>query len=108
MDEVALEMLIHRSGGNVCDFIRLFQEATVNAQIAGSPRIDRTAAEEAFWELRRLYDAQLRPALLKILDKVVETNQLTDDPDCDRLLNSVVILDYTDHENWYDVHAVLW
>ena len=108
IDEDALEILIQRSGGHVRDFIRFFRNATVNAQITGSLRIDRAAAEEAFWELRRLYDAQLRPALRKILDQVAETNQLTDDPDCDRLLYSSIILNYTDHENWYDVHAVLW
>lgn len=108
VDEEALEVLIQRSGGNVRDFIRLFRSATVNTQIAGKSRIERPAGEEAFWELRRLYDAQLRPALRKILDRVTETNQLTDDPDCDRLLYSSIILNYTDHENWYDVHAVLW
>jgi len=100
----ALETLIQHSSGHVRDFIRLFREATVAADIAGSPRIDQSAAEEVFWELRRLYDAQLRPTLRKILEQVAETNRLTDDPDCDRLLYSSIILNYTDHENWYDVH----
>jgi hypothetical protein len=108
VDEAALEILIQRSGGNVRDFIRLFRSATVNAQIVDRLWIDEPAAEEAFWELRRLYDAQLRPTLRQILDRVAKTNQLTDDPDCDRLLYSSIILNYTDHENWYDVHAVLW
>jgi hypothetical protein len=108
VDEAAQETLIQRSGGNVRDFIRLFRDAAVSANIASSARIDASAAESAFWELRRLYDAQIRPALRKILDHVAETNQLTDDPDCDLLLYSSIILNYTDHENWYDVHAALW
>lgn len=108
VDEAALETLIRRSGGHVRDFIRLFRSATVAADIAGSARIDQPAAEEAFWELRRQYDAPLRPSLRDILARVAESNQLTDDLDCDRLLYSSIILNYTDRDNWYDVHAVLW
>lgn len=108
LDPTALDMLIKNSGGIMRDLIRMVREATTNAEIAGKGQIDQDAAEKAVVDWRRQYDAQLTPRYRKVLQKVEQTHQRTDDEECDELLQGNFILSYLDGIVWYDVHSILW
>jgi len=103
----ALDDLIRGSGGVMRDLIRLVQDAALNAESEGKDRIDRAASGRALADLRMLYEAQLTPPYRSVLERVRDTNQRTEDRECDELLQGNFVLSYLNDDVWFDVHSIL-
>jgi len=104
----ALDTLIAASGGLMRDLIRLVQDASVQAEIAGLHQVDQPTAHRVVATLRRMYKAQLTPKYEKILEQVRQTHARTEDPECDTLLEGNFVLSYSNDDIWFDVHSILW
>ncbi len=104
----ALDTLISASGGLMRDLIRLMQDACVEAEIAGLQQIEQKIAGNVVAALRRQYEAQLTPKYRQVIEKVRQSQQRTEDEECDVLLAGNFILSYSNQDIWFDVHSILW
>lgn len=104
----ALDVLVKASGGLMRDLIRLVQDATVKAEVAGRARITRAIAQEAVDDLRRWYAGHLTSRYHQELGRVHRAHELSGSVEGEELLRVNMILSYLNRDIWFDAHPILW
>ncbi len=111
IDEDALECAIEMSGGVMHDFIRMVRESAAKAHGNGRNVIKKEDAEMVFFDTRNNYLRFLSKDDLEILKEVKRTHDKIIKKEHENkfrdLLFSLVILEYLNHEVWYDVHPTI-
>ncbi len=107
IDEAALELAARMSAGIPREFIRMLERGFDLADELGRDRLDLPTLNMALGTLRRdlfsfTQDAARRAALVA----VHRTKALQGAEDW-KLLNSLLVVEYTNERPWYDVHPLL-
>lgn len=109
-DEAQLEKIIHMSGGNIRDLLRLLSEVIRRASLTDLP-VSEQVVEDAI--------NQMRVEFLPIADddavwlaKIAETHEASFGamdklPDLTRFFDTHLVLCYRDGPEWYDVHPLI-
>ena len=100
----ALDLLIEMSGGLMRELVSLMNKAVIEAMVQQRPQIDEPIAFEAVYALRRNYAAGLSLPYREELERVHELGRPTGSEICDKLLQNLYILSYSNQELWYAVH----
>lgn len=103
----ALDLLIEMSGGLMREFIRLAQNAELNAVQKKAARIERVHAQDAADALRRDYMAGVTPGLLDELFHVQEKGMPSGSEAGNLALQNHYILTQANRDIWYEVHPVI-
>jgi len=106
-DRASLDLLIEMSGGLMREFVRLVQNASLNALVAKAPRVAVVHAREAVDALQRDYMAGVTPALLDELFHVMEKGLPSGSETGNLALQNHYVLTQTNQEIWYEVHPVI-
>lgn len=109
-DEAQLEKIIHMSGGNLRDLLRLLSEVIRRASLTDLP-VSEQVVEDAI--------NQMRVEFLPIADtdavwlaKIGDTHEASFEtmdklPDLTRFFDTHLVLCYRDGPEWYDVHPLI-
>ncbi len=108
--EGILEKIIMASGGIIRDAIRIIQKCCLICVTEEKPAVDEETANEAIFSVKNEFLRQIRKELY---EKLIEVkNSPTKKPDNDlelqRLLYCLGVLEYTNHDTWYDVHPLAY
>ncbi len=111
IDGDALEYIIEMSAGVIHDFIRMIRESAAKAHGRGRNIMEKEDAEMVFFDVRNNYLRFLSKDDLEILKEVKKTHDKVLRKEHENkfrdLLFSLVILEYLNHEVWYDVHPTI-
>lgn len=103
----ALNLLIKGSGGLLRNLVRLFQNAAMDAQVAGQAAVDMRIARRVLSAERREMQAMLTTAGQAEMEAVVTSQRLSGSDLCDELVYANFILSYINDDIWYDCHPLL-
>ncbi len=104
--------LVHRlittSGGVVRDLLRLVRFACWDAgRRAGGERIDEAAVDFAVRELAVEYERLIQQSDLDRLGEIGRVRFVAGDETLGRLLFNRLVLEYRNHEHWYNLHPLI-
>lgn len=100
--------LIETSGGVVRDLLRLVQFACVDASVQqGTAMIDTRVIDAAIRRLGVEYEYLLQESYLERLVELGRTREFPRDPLAGELLFLRLVLEYRNHESWYDLHPLI-
>lgn len=106
----ALELAITMSGGVFRELNRIMREALDEALYHERAKVTIADVEKGVGEIRSEYRRILIHSQLDILQQVYTTNLIEEIEDKEMvglLLQILAILEYTNGENWFDVHPLL-
>jgi hypothetical protein len=109
-DEAQLENLIHMSGGNIRDLLRLLSEVIRRASSAELP-VSAEVVEDAVNQMRVEF-LPIADADAVWLAQIAETHEASFEimdklPDLTRFFDTHLVLCYRDGPEWYDVHPLI-
>jgi len=103
----ALETAVEASGGLMRTLVRLVRRAAVTAVSRGARAITGADVEKAVLKVRADYQAVLNDADYAVLAARHADKRLSSEPEVQRLLHNLSLLEYADGEPWCDVHPVV-
>lgn len=107
IEDYALELAIKSSGGLVRHFIRIIRRASNLASTKGKVKIEKEVIEDVVAEIRNEYKRILEKDHYEILEEVHKTKEKVDGENFRELLHAIAILEYSNRENWFDVHQIV-
>ncbi|MDJ0839440.1 MAG: hypothetical protein QNK37_23170 [Acidobacteriota bacterium] len=110
IDEKALDMAVHYSGGVFRTLVDLISNAAVNADVDQVERINERHVKDAANEMKIAKSRTLMRRHWEILQEVHENKQLSSNADTDTwrtLLQGLYALEYTNGDEWYDLNPLL-
>lgn len=98
------------SGGHLRDFIRIFERASLKAQIAKAEQVLEEHVTDAVLDMIADMTLTLTRELKEELRQIEKTNDPSRSDESQQLLHSHYILAYRnrEHGTWYAVHPLLW
>jgi hypothetical protein len=107
VDKGALTEAVRLSGGIPREFIRVLRAGLRLASLRKQPALTEALLEHAVVELQRglipfTQDRRVRERLM-----AVRRNKQLDDEEDWKLLDSLLVVELTNHRPWYDVHPLL-
>jgi len=107
IEDYALDLAIKCSGGLVRHFIRIIRRASNLAYTKGKVKIEKEVIEDVVAEIRNEYKRILEKDHYKLLKEVHKTKEKVDGENFRELLHAIAILEYSNRENWFDVHQII-
>lgn len=109
-DEAQLEKVIHMSGGNIRDLLRLLSEVIRRASVTELP-VSAQVVEDAINQMRVEF-LPIADADAVWLAQIAETHEASFEemdklPDLTRFFDTHLVLCYRDGPEWYDVHPLI-
>ena len=106
-EEGALDLLIQYSGGVPRQLITLARDASLEARVAAKTRVTEDHAQDAVARERQNFSRMLSKEQLGLLREVKEKKQIDQTPAFQTLLHTLSVLEYSNHEIWYDVNPLV-
>ncbi len=106
-EEEALDMLVEFSGGIPRQFITLARDASLEARVAAQAKVMVEHAHDAVARERQNFSRMLSEEQLSLLRRVKEEKKIDQTPAYQTLLHTLSVLEYSNHDIWYDVNPLV-
>lgn len=106
-EEDAVDLLVQYSGGVPRQLITLARDASLEARVAAKARVTKEHAQDAIARERQNFSRMLSREQLRLLKKVKEKKQIDQTSAFQTLLHTLSVLEYSNHDIWYDVNPLV-